>query len=338
MTGGGALRRLAPRAEVLFLTSSEADWAAYAEGFPAVKVPSKSVRRRAGLSAATHARLVQSTTWQVVSAFNPHLLVVDTFPAGTLQELLPILRWSFRRAFVFRAHRREHASDPYLQETLKLYDLVLVPHGRGEAEIPVPDGIQAEWTGPILIRDRDEAVPRAEARQRLGLSDGRLACYLSFGGGGDLEAISALQAVGELLAREPELEVVAAPGPLSRQPPLRPRTVQHYPMAELFAAFDLAVSAAGYNTAQELMHHGVPSVFVPFPRAVDDQEARARALAATGGALLAAGPEPAQVLASLRQLYAPARRQEMAARAMVTVAGGGAETAARALLRLCGWD
>ena len=52
--------------------------------------------------------------------------------------------------------------------------------------------------------------------------------------------------------------------------------VDYYPMAEMFAAFDGAVSAVGYNTAMELLHHGVPTVFVPFARQVDDQEARAR--------------------------------------------------------------
>ena len=50
-------------------------------------------------------------------------------------------------------------------------------------------------------------------------------------------------------------------------------------------AFDAAVTAAGYNAVHELLYAGVPSVFVPFERMVDDQEKRAREVAEAGAGL-----------------------------------------------------
>ena len=80
------VRKLRPDIELLFLTSSEADSIIYQEGFAAVKVPSKTIRTKTKLSKKTFNKLIQLVTWNVISAFSPSLMVVDTFPAGNLQE------------------------------------------------------------------------------------------------------------------------------------------------------------------------------------------------------------------------------------------------------------
>jgi predicted glycosyltransferase len=73
-----ALKRLSPEAEVLFLTSSEADHVIYREGFAAVKLPSKTIRERCGLRKGSYLKLVQTVTWNTLAAFDPDVLVVDT--------------------------------------------------------------------------------------------------------------------------------------------------------------------------------------------------------------------------------------------------------------------
>ena len=65
-----------------------------------------------------------------------------------------------------------------------------------------------------------------------------------------------------------------------------------YPMSRYFAAFDLAVSAAGYNAYHELIRFGVPALYVPMPRQTDDQAARARYAEQAGIGLAADGPDP----------------------------------------------
>jgi len=330
-----ALRRLRPEAECLFLTASEADWVISREGFASFKAPSHTTRARAGLDAARHARTVQSATWALVAAFDPHVMVVDTFPAGALQELLPLMRWPVNKVFVFREQQAALAADAFLQEVLGLYQLIIVPHNRGEMALPLPLAVPAVWTGPILSRERTEALPRGEAERRLGLPppDGRLRLYINFGGGGDPQVGPLLRAALAAAAQFPGLLAVLAPGPLAgaATEPSGALVVRHYPMAECLAAFDLALSAAGYNAVHELLHHGVPTAFVPVAKGIDDQEARVARAVAAGAALRA---DAATLADALRGLTDAPTRAALARAARALVPPGGAEAAARAILSL----
>src|SRR5258708_6709674 len=151
------VRSRLPDAEIVFLTSSEAEDVIYREGFAAFKVPSKTLRNETHLRPSTYARLLQTVTLHLLASFHPHILIVDTFPAGAMQELLPVLRWDSRKVFVFRAQRPEAAHSPLVQNTLELYDLAIIPHHEDEAiDAPLPEGLASVWTGPTLIRDRAE--------------------------------------------------------------------------------------------------------------------------------------------------------------------------------------
>lgn len=101
-----------PDAEIVFLTSSEAEDVIFREGFAAFKVPSKSIRAEGRLRSGTYARMLQTISLNLLASFHPHILVVDTFPAGAIEELLPVLRWELRRVFVYRAQRPEVARGP----------------------------------------------------------------------------------------------------------------------------------------------------------------------------------------------------------------------------------
>jgi len=331
------VREQRPGAQCLFLTASEAGEVIYKEGFPAFKVPSRTARATAALHPSRYARTVQSVTWSLVSAFDPHILVVDTFPAGSVQELLPLLRWAITKVFVFRAQRPEYANDPYLQSTLRLYQQVLVPHLEGEVDVPVPDGVPAVWTGPILLREREEALGRAEARRRLRLpDDARPAVLVCFGGGGDAEGRRLAARCAALQVRLPAIRLALAPGPLWPETIELPdlQIVRHYPLGECLAAFDAAISAAGYNTVNELLHHGLPAVLLPVAKGVDDQQARAARVVAAGAGLALRDPDDDALVAALMTALQPVTRASMAARGRALAPGGGAAKAAAAILAL----
>lgn len=331
------VRERAPGAEILFLTSSEAEDVIYREGFAAFKVPSRSLRADAGLRPSTYARIFQTVVVNLLSSFHSHILVVDTFPAGSMQELLPVLRWDSRRVFVYREQRPEAARSPLMQNTLHLYDLAIIPHREGEVDAPLPEGIEREWVGPIVVRDRTETVPRTEARDRLGLpEDGRIV-YVSFGGGGDRDGASAMLRVVDALADVPGVHLAIPAAPLYRgQLPRRQGVtiVWHYPMAEMLTAYDAAVSACGYNSAMELAHHGVPTAFVPFRRQVDDQEKRAREIEEAGAGIALLSLEPETVCNAVTRLLDATNATEIAERARALVPDSGADRAAAAILGL----
>jgi len=211
-----AVRRLSPGAEILFLTTSEASHVIYQEGFAALKLPSRTAASSGGLRGGSWLRLTQTVAWNAVAAFDPHCLIVDTFAAGTLQELLPILRWPLRKVFVFRAQRKERACDPFLQRTLELYDLILVPHAPDSEAVPIPQSTRAVWTGPMLLRDMSELLPRLEARRALGLPlEGEIGLF-ALGGGGEPKMDRARARMRRAAATNPQTLWVEAAGPLAR--------------------------------------------------------------------------------------------------------------------------
>lgn len=326
-----------PEAEIVFFTSSEAEDVIFREGFAAFKVPSKTLRAEAHLRPSTYARMVQTVTLNLLASFHPHVMVVDTFPAGTIQELLPVLRWDSRKVFVFRVQRPEVANSLLTQNALQLYDLAIIPHNEGEEEIPLPEGLDRLWTGPILIRDRTETPPREEARATLGLPLEGKVLYVTFGGGGDAEMEHVLSVSLEGLEAISGVHIAVAAPPLYRGRIRRCANVtpvHYYPMAALYPAFDAAISAAGYNTSMELLHHGVPTAFVPFSRQIDDQEARARRIEEAGAGLCLPKLEAEALPKVVARLLDPVEAARLRENAQRLVPESGADRAVEGIVRL----
>jgi UDP:flavonoid glycosyltransferase YjiC (YdhE family) len=135
-----------------------------------------------------------------------------------------------------------------------------------------------------------------------------------------------------------ELHLVIGAGPLYRGRCIygdRVTWLGNGSAAEFMAAFDLAVSAAGYNSFNELMHFGVPTIFLPQEKWADDQQARAERAARAGAAVAldsgTKGPALRQVVEGFRD---PAQRLSASRAARNLVPRNHACEAASALLNL----
>ena len=300
------------RLEAWVITSSEADTLARREGFPALKMPSKAMFRDAGIDPNRYLMVARGWVLNCVAGLGPDLLLVDTFPAGSFGELVPVLEFAPRRVLVARAVRPEFAGDPAYSALLPLFQDTITPDDRG--------------TGPILLRSRHELLDREAARIALGVPPEARSVYVSLGGGGDTSAGATLpRLVRSLTGRG--WHVVVGAGPLYVGPEVRGDGItwlSRYAPVELFAGLDAAVSAAGYNSFHELMHAGVPTVFVPQPRIADDQAARAERAEHAGAGLVAPSVDAAPDL--LEALWT--RRAEAAEAAAALVPRNGALAAA----------
>jgi len=216
------------------------------------------------------------------------------------------------------------------------FDLVLEPGelaGSDDAGLTATHRSEALVVPPIILLDETELVERAEAERELGLEPGRVNALVQIGAGSDAVDRTVARCL-ERLAREPGIQVAALESSISRRLTLPEGVVairDTYPMSRLYSAFDLSVSAAGYNNFHELIHFGVPSLLVPMPRELDDQAARARWAQRMGVGVAVEGPDSADLDDRLGELLDPARREEIARNARRISQANGAEPAARAL-------
>jgi UDP-N-acetylglucosamine--N-acetylmuramyl-(pentapeptide) pyrophosphoryl-undecaprenol N-acetylglucosamine transferase len=321
--------------EIWFLTSSEAEGLAFAEGFAAFKIPSKTIVAEVGIDRTAYVALAKQWIWHTLGLLRPDLLIVDTFPRGSFGELLGALDLCRRSAFVYRPVRQEVAERPDFQAMLPLYDLLLVPEKDAPVVVPAKVHDRLVHVGPVLSRERWELLPRAVAREGLGLpSDGppKKCVFVSAGGGGDRDAEARIVGVVRALAADPALHVVVGAGPLYRGRPFPGVTIVPGRAASFTLAFDAAVCAAGYNTFGELMFAGVPTAFLPQDKLADDQAARARLAVERGaGFMLEPGATGDDIHDAVVELLA---RPGAPAAARSLVPENGARVAAAELLRL----
>jgi UDP-N-acetylglucosamine--N-acetylmuramyl-(pentapeptide) pyrophosphoryl-undecaprenol N-acetylglucosamine transferase len=336
------LRQLALETDIdieqIFLTSSEAGQILFMEGFAYLKLASLSAVEESGMEKKSYVAFAREWVRQTVALLNPDIFVVDTLPEGAFQELCDTPSTGHYRLLIYRPCRPERAREERFQAALKTYDQVLIPEHKETSAVIAPESLNEniKYYGPVITRDRQDLLSRDTARSRLGLDRESLVIYVSFGGGGDPEAQTMLDWILLSLNQMNNVSIVVGAGPLYRG-------VRHYTkncvwlvdasICELMNAFDLAVSAAGYNSFCELMHFGVPTIFVPLPRVMDDQEARAeRAVRAGAGQILqsyATGEEVRSVVASW---LSPEVRAEAAKRAGALVPYNHAKDMARDIL------
>jgi predicted glycosyltransferase len=338
------LRRLVEssglRAEIYFLTSSEAGSLLFAERFPSFKLPSRTIIEEAGLEEATFLPLAKAWVLQTLELLRPDLLVVDTFPQGYFDELIPALNACPHKAFIHRAVKAEHARGEEFQRALSRYDCILVPdYAEDSAALVSEDASrQVTYTGPIIVRERDEILERERARALLGISDDSLAVYVSAGGGGDAHAEGQIHAAYEALRDLNGLHLIIGAGPLYRGRRIydgRVTSLSQGVAAELMNAFDIAVSAAGYNSFNELMHFGVPTIFLPQQKWADDQRARASRAVNAGAALMLDPRSDAEALRrAVEQWRAPDRRAAVSEAARRLVPRNHARDAAQVLFEM----
>jgi hypothetical protein len=188
-----------------------------------------------------------------------------------------------RLAWVRRGLWRDTPQKLTLSLYASLMDKVIEP-GDYAAEYdkgPTSGRNDAEKVAPVSLYSADEACPRDEARQILGLDLDRPAVLVTLGTA-TLEEIDRLKAVLRGLKRWTNVQVLMTKNPVDRSgesivpPGLDLRTARYFPLAKLLPAFDGAISAAGYNSIHEFMCAGTPTIFIPVMRGTDDQLARAK--------------------------------------------------------------
>jgi predicted glycosyltransferase len=329
-----------PQCDILFATTSDADNLLSRYGIPYVHLPSKKVAAHGQIGSRRLARLYNALINPLLDTWQPHVFITDTQVTGSLNDTLHYLRYgSALKVFVHRSRKLSSYTQAQIQAQ-RFYHLVVVPHFLHQFTVPEPLGFNVPffWSGPILLQERHEALSRAEARKQLGVTNNHMLVFLSLGGGGDESDPALLMRVLQCLEHVQGIQIVLARGALRTFTIIsdhnRVIETDTFPVSTYFNALDMAISASGYNTFHELMHFGVPTIFIPRPRGYDDQLERAEQAAQKGCCLVCPEEDIDTHLPQLvNDLMEPAMQQQLSQNAAAFVSVNGASLAAHEIMQ-----
>ncbi|HEY1098300.1 MAG TPA: glycosyltransferase, partial [Myxococcota bacterium] len=338
------LRRLCAFAGVhsehWFLTTSEADSLVFQAGFAAFKLPSKSIVEPAGIDKLSYIAMAKVWVNNSIALLRPDVLLVDTFAQGSFNELPAVLDLVPTKVLVQRPLKDGYANRPAYQQLVGAYDVVVVPEHEDDVpemrELLAVPSSRLRFVGPIVRIDPAAVFSREDARAKLGVPANARCVLVTGGGGGDVGNDALFDTVATALHSSDDVHVVYAVGPLFRGRSRHgPRATQFSgaDLAEHAAAFDVAVSAAGFNTIHELLVGGVPTIVVPQDKIADDQRQRAERYAERGAVVVVDGL--GQVGSTLRSLLADdAKLAALSTAAKAVLPRGHAKEAAAAALSM----
>lgn len=168
------------------------------------------------------------------------------------------------------------------------------------------DPVRSVTIPPFTMLEDYELLDRDDARDILGLEqDGKYALFSL--GPGNLKDVSdiARGLIDKVRARGYTVVWARAPisvGDISLPDGVVPISV--YPLVRYLRAFDINISAAGYNTCCEVLQTGLPTLFVPNTLVADDQTRRAELVAESSPVVVSPCETDEQQMSAIERLLA----------------------------------
>jgi hypothetical protein len=226
-----------------------------------------------------------------------------------------------------------------------LFDLIVEPGDlASEGDLgPTAGRDDAVRVPPIGLLEVVDRLPLDRAAEALGLHPGRPTLLLVLGSGRLGEVAEPGKIVVEETLKTTGWQICILTSAIARlHVPAREadriRPVSGvFPLARYLAAFDAAVSAAGYNAVHELIPAGIPTLLLPnLQTRTDDQETRAGVVADRGLAITAVdtGDALRQAVERLLRTDTRQRLRNTIARLDPSQATGGARAAFDTLTKL----
>jgi UDP:flavonoid glycosyltransferase YjiC (YdhE family) len=306
-------RQLESDVHPVIFTLSAAVAIPVAEGFHVEHLPSVG---HAGLQARRWHDLLEDRVDHLVRTYGPRLVMFDgVHPyAGFLGGLAP------HRTRVVRVWQRRAMWKPGVgveaMTTERRFHHVVEP---GEYAAPYDTGATvARRTAVRTVRPivyGGSALDRVAACAELGLDPAGTHALVQLGAGAinDVssltgQVVGALRRIGGFTITVARSELTA--GDADDHPEVQ--VVRRFPISRWFAAFDLAVLAAGYNSFHEALASGLPTLFVPnLATRTDDQDARSRWAVDRGMGERWDGADPRSLMSALERLADPLERSRL---------------------------
>lgn len=260
------------------LTSSEAPQVS--REFPTYKFPSKTIVDATPTSNQEYVKNSQFLHTNLVAVLRPDILVMDTAPQGSFGEFPSMMPFAKKTVFINRHTDEAVATSEVFERHIPMYDLILVPDGKenmGQYTLHEDLLERTIFTGSIHGYKQEESYTRRQVREHFHIPDGCKLVYVSAGGGGDRYAEEVLNTIVHTLAQNEHIYVLVGYGPLYNGEKIYlPRVI---PFTDtnvriFFPGIDAAISAAGYNSFEELLAAKIPTAFYAQKKGMDRQDLR----------------------------------------------------------------
>jgi hypothetical protein len=142
--------------------------------------------------------------------------------------------------------------DKKLDFNPKHFDLLL-------ATEPFKSSIKMDSISPIVIRNKDEILPKEEAAARLGVTGNRPVCLFAYNGEpGEFEAIKKKYSY----LKDSEYQMLYSTNYSDKS---------FFPIVDYLNAVDFLISGAGYNAFWEIIYFNKEAIFEPVRRNFENQ-------------------------------------------------------------------
>jgi UDP:flavonoid glycosyltransferase YjiC (YdhE family) len=332
-------RRLPDRLEPVFATMSQAASVLEQMGFPTELLTTYTGKAGKPWNAWTRERMRDILDYHqpaalVLDSSNPYEGVVEAAACRPSLKLVWVRRGMWRAtqdnsSFLTRAPYFDLIIEP--DDIAASLDVARLEQGPRDA-LQVP---------PIGLLDESDILSRADARRALGLPEtaagGSVLVQLGSGTTRDLNRL--LAQVFDTLHCFPDLEIVLAQW-LNTADEYRGRwrdvrLLTGFPIPRYYRAFDFTISAAGYNSFNDLLRFGIPTIFIANDaECMDDQGARARYAEAESAAFDIEEANLESLYDCVQAILQPQVRDYLTERARALARPNGAKPAARAIAKL----
>jgi UDP:flavonoid glycosyltransferase YjiC (YdhE family) len=229
---------------------------------------------------------------QIIDFHGARAVVFDGGPpyGGLLEAVAP--RRDVKLIWVRRGLWREAQNSAEAIRRQHFFDLIIEPSDVAEAMdrgATAANRALALKVRPIRLLDREELLDRATAASRLGLAPDKPAMLIQLGSGWNRDLASIVDSVLKTLAGRPAVQPVLAEWLTSASRlDLWPgvRRLRGFPISKYYNAFDFTISAAGYNSFNEIISFGLPAIFMANEHAMLDAQGARAAFAEENGAAL----------------------------------------------------
>ncbi len=266
------VKKIDPFMEIIFFSTSSAIYPIYEEGFTGYYLPPQTLLPDY-IQPMQWSNLMKEELKRIMLFYRPKVLVFDgAYPyAGLISAMRCIPQ--IKKVWVNRGMSKEKADEKSKQRKI-YFDNIIEP---GEAGIENIGKDGYHYSAPVIFLEKSELLDRQSVRTHWNIPKDCKLMYVQLGAGviNDIKKttsviLSFLQMRNDFFAVFGE-SVIGDKLDISQQNVI---VLRDFPNSKYFNAFDIAISAGGYNTFHELLYFGVPSIFVPNDNTKKDNQVK----------------------------------------------------------------